>query len=315
MAVTLPSSLVSLIPNYSDCVVNCTSPVYRELSSQIHIALIPLIKTSAILHTPYQSSSTHAFKQFKKSSKTLVVQVGGIVAKQDDVFVYPLDVPSVKPVVIEKRTITIVEPSLLSKFSFMKNINTEYLVTDFEEAFNVREKAMKDEITEVVILKATEYFDTTYFKLFFCPLHTTEIHVVTGEKIETINETMRYVMNRYSFFDRIRQANTFMLLLLDPDWYNSECFQMLRKFIQREHNVVTVFMGRPDNKLLNYEGQVDMVIALGADTTDLKMEGDIPVITPFEAIFALELSDTMEWTGEYPIGLKRTEKYIKMLSQ
>lgn len=72
-------------------------------------------------------------------------------------------------------------------------------------------------ITTVKIIKATEAFDIVPYTLFFCPM-TIKLIETTGEEIDITNKTMRWVMNRYSIFDTIRQADTFMLLLLDPDW-------------------------------------------------------------------------------------------------
>ena len=78
-----------------------------------------------------------------------------------------------------------------------------------------------------------------------------------------------------------------------------------------DRRVVTVFMGSPDNKLLNYSGKVDIAVALGCDCSDLEMEGDIPVVTPYEVLFALYLSEEKEWNGEYPIGIERTKPFIE----
>ncbi|EKE41869.1 hypothetical protein ENU1_041940 [Entamoeba nuttalli P19] len=56
------------------------------------------------------------------------------------------------------------------------------------------------------------------FQLYFNPMNIKKINIVNGEEIDCSKETMKYVMNRYSLFDKIRSATTFMLLLLDPDW-------------------------------------------------------------------------------------------------
>lgn len=71
-------------------------------------------------------------------------------------------------------------------------------------------------------------------------------------------------------------------------------------------------MGSIDNKLLNYVDQVDVVIALGCDCTHIPTDAGLPIVTPYEALFALFLSDELSWDGEYPIGLERTLPYIEM---
>ena len=90
----------------------------------------------------------------------------------------------------------------------------------------------------------------------------------------------------------------------------SELFEKLKKVLAQEHRIVTVFMGQPENKLLNYFGQVDVAVALGCDCTDLKIEGDIPIVTPYEMLYSLHVSDSFEWVGDYPIGIERSKKYI-----
>ena len=85
----------------------------------------------------------------------------------------------------------------------------------------------------------------------------------------------------------------------------------MRKLLMQEHEVVTVFMGSPDNKLLNYSGKVDIVILFGCDCSELKYEGDIPCVTPYEVLYSLYLSYDLEWTGDYPIGIERTIPFIQ----
>ena len=57
-----------------------------------------------------------------------------------------------------------------------------------------------------------------------------KINVITGEETDCSKETMRYIMNRYTVLDKIREAETFMLLLLEPDW----C--LLHRFRRKETN-------------------------------------------------------------------------------
>ncbi|EKE41868.1 hypothetical protein ENU1_041930 [Entamoeba nuttalli P19] len=78
----------------------------------------------------------------------------------------------------------------------------------------------------------------------------------------------------------------------------------------KEYHVITVFMGNPENKLLNYSGQVDIAIVLGSDLSELKFEGDIPTVTPYEVLYSLYLNNETEWNGEYPIGIERSKPYI-----
>ncbi|GAB1221114.1 hypothetical protein ENUP19_0064G0021 [Entamoeba nuttalli] len=310
MAITLPPSLAGILPKYQRVVINCTSPEYRELSAQIHMALLPLINTIAILHTPYQSCSEHSFKQFQKDDKTLVVEVGGICEQRNNVYIYPLNIPAIQSIPIDNATIIIVEPSLMEKYSFMKSLNKEYLVVDMKDALIIREKAIKNNINKVVIIYGSETFNSMPFQLYFNPMNIKKINIVNGEEIDCSKETMKYVMNRYSLFDKIRSATTFMLLLLDPDWYNSESFKKLRSLLMKEYHVITVFMGNPENKLLNYSGQVDIAIVLGSDLSELKFEGDIPTVTPYEVLYSLYLNNETEWNGEYPIGIERSKPYI-----
>ena len=312
MNITLPPSLLEILDNYEKIVINCTAPQYRSISAQLHMTLLPMKETIAILHTPYQSCSSHSFKQFQKNEKTLVIQVGGICSKHEHVYVFPIDIPSIKPLSLTDNSVIVIEPSLLQKYSFIKQLNSEYLVTDMKDALSIREKAEKNGITSVTILYATEYFNSFPFQLYFSPLSMKKINVISGEEKDCTNETMKYVMNRYSLFDTIRSADTFMLLLLDPDWYNHPMFEAMRKLLMEEHEVVTVFMGSPDNKLLNYCGKVDIVILFGCDCSELKYDGDIPCVTPFEVLYSLYLSYDLEWNGQYPIGIERSLPFVKM---
>ena len=311
MSLTLPPSLLEILDKYDKVVVNCTAPQYRELSSQIHMTLLPMKETIAILHTPYQSCSSHSFKQFQKSEKTLVIQVGGLCSKHENVYIYPIDIPSIKPYQCQSDSVIVIEPSLTQKYSFIQQLSKEYLVTDMKEAFEIREKAMKNGISKCYILYATETFNSFPFQLFFSPMQIIKIDVRNNEEKDVTNETMKYVMNRYSLFDTIRNADTFMFLLLDPDWYKHPLFDKMRKLLLRDHEVVTVFMGSPDNKLLNYSGKVDIVILFGCDCSELKYEGDIPCVTVFEVLYALYLSYDVEWNGEYPIGIERSIPLIE----
>ena len=63
-------------------------------------------------------------------------------------------------------------------------------------------------------------------------------------------------------------------------------FEKMRQLLLKDHEVVTVFMGSPDNKLLNYSGKVDVTILFGCDCSELKYEGDIPTVTPFEVLYS-----------------------------
>ncbi|KAL7719930.1 Uncharacterized protein QTN25_003047 [Entamoeba marina] len=312
MSLTLPTDLISILPNYTNAIVNCTKPSLRSLASKVHMSLLPIISTTAILHTPYQTCSPHAFQQFTKNDKTLVIQVGGICSKHSDVYLFPIDVPLVKSLSFNNDCILVVDPALVQRFSFMHMLPRDYLVIDMKDAFVVRNKAIENNINKVVILQATDHFNPLPYQLYFSPLSISLQNVTTGDITDVTNTTLRQVMNRYAIFDTIRRAERIMLLLLDPDWYTSPYFAILQNIIKTEFKVITVFMGTPQNKLLNYHGEVDIVVALGCDCSDLKMEGGIPVVTPFEILYAICLQDEIEWNGEYPIGLERTQKFIEI---
>ena len=219
MEITLPSSLLSLLPKYNKVVVNCTSPELREISAKIHMTLLPLIDTIAILHTPYQPCSPMTYQQFKKDEKTLIVQVGGICGNHEDVYIYPLDIPFIKSIEdINDKTVVVCDPSLIDHYALLSKLNKQYLVLNIKDAYKVREEAIKNGVNEVVILKVTETFNTFPFQLYFSPMKIVINDLVANEKKDVTNETMRYVMNRYSIFDKIAAADSIMMLLLDPEW-------------------------------------------------------------------------------------------------
>ena len=73
-------------------------------------------------------------------------------------------------------------------------------------------------------------------------------------------------------------------------------------------------MGALDNKLLNYVGAVDVAVLFTCDCDVPPSSPDLPVVTPYELLFALFLLPTgAAWDGSYPLGVERMRPVIETL--